>query len=54
MEKRGHLAKISESVDWKFELGAIMRKGWDEYGDACPAMLFENIKDFLNRSRDFP
>lgn len=46
LEKRGHLAKISQSVDWKFELGAIMRKGWDEYGDACPAMLFENIKDY--------
>ena len=46
LEADGQLARIKERVDWKFELGAILRRTWDMYGDASPALLFENIKDY--------
>jgi 3-polyprenyl-4-hydroxybenzoate decarboxylase len=28
------------------EIGAITRKTYDTYGDASPALLFENVKDY--------
>jgi len=46
LEDEGQLARVKAEVDWKHELGAVMRRGWDIYGDSCPAMLFENIKDY--------
>ncbi len=46
LEAEGQLARIQEEVNWKFELGAVLRRTWDIYGDASPALLFENIKGY--------
>ena len=46
LEAEGQLARVTEQVDWKFELGTILRRTWDIHGDASPAILFENIKDY--------
>lgn len=46
LEAENQLARIKEEVDWKYELGNIVRRTWDVYGDASPALLFENIKDY--------
>lgn len=46
LDEQGQLARITAEVDWDNELGAVMRRAWDTYGDACPALLFENIKDY--------
>jgi UbiD family decarboxylase len=46
LETMGHLARIHSQVDWNEELGAVTRRTYDVYGDASPALLFENIKDY--------
>ena len=46
LEAENQVARIKEQVDWKYELGTILRRTWDIYGDASPALLFENIKDY--------
>ena len=46
LEAENQLARIKEEVDWKYELGNIVRRTWDVYGDASPALLFENIKGY--------
>ena len=46
LETEGQLARVTEEVDWKYELGSVVRRTWDVYGDASPALLFENIKDY--------
>ena len=46
LEAEGQVARVTEQVDWKFELGTILRRTWDIHGDASPAILFENIKDY--------
>lgn len=46
LEAEGQVARVSAEVDWKFELSAVLRRTWDVYGDASPALLFENIKDY--------
>jgi len=46
LEKEGQLCRVTAEVDWRFELGAVVRKTWDEYGLSSPALLFENIKDY--------
>ena len=38
-------ASVPTEVDWKHEIGAIMRRVFDEEG---PAVLFENITDYPN------
>ncbi len=46
LDEENQLARITKEVDWKYEIGAITRRSWDAYGESCPALLFENIKDF--------
>jgi len=46
LEGKGHLAKVSVPVHWNQELGAIVRRTYDFYGDASPALLFDNIVDY--------
>lgn len=46
LEEVGQLARVTQQVDWKYELATILRRTWDVYGDASPALLFENIKDY--------
>lgn len=46
LEKEGEVAFVKEQVDYRNELAAIVRKTWDLYGDASPAILFENIKGY--------
>ena len=45
LEEEGQLVRVTQQVDWKYELATILRRTWDIYGDASPALLFENIKD---------
>ena len=46
LEAKGRLHKIRKEVDWSLELGAVIRRTWDTYGDAAPSLMFENIKDY--------
>ena len=46
LEERGQLSRVKGQVDWQYEMGHIIRRTWDVYGDASPAILFENIKDY--------
>ena len=46
LEEEGQLARVTAKVDWDEEMGTIARRAYDVYGDASPAMLFENIKDY--------
>jgi UbiD family decarboxylase len=46
LEAEGHLARVKSEVDWNEELGAVTRRTYDVYGDASPALLFENIRDY--------
>ncbi len=46
LEQEGQLARVKAEVDWDEEMGTITRRAYDVYGDASPAMLFENIKDY--------
>jgi len=46
LEAEGQLCRVKNEVHWKYELGAVLRKTWDEYGDAAPALIFENITDY--------
>lgn len=46
LEAEGQLCRVQQEVDWKYELGSVVRRTWDVYGDASPALLFENIKDY--------
>ncbi|HEM62347.1 MAG TPA: UbiD family decarboxylase, partial [Chloroflexi bacterium] len=46
LEQRGQLARVTSSVHWSEELGAVVRRAYDVYGEASPAMLFENIVDY--------
>ncbi len=46
LEAEGQLTRVQGEVDWKYELGSIVRRTWDVYGDASPALMFENIKDY--------
>ena len=46
LEEEGQLARVTAQVDWDEEMGTITRRAYDVYGDASPAMLFENIKDY--------
>ena len=47
IEKEGQLKRIRAEVDWDEEIGGITRKAFD-MKDRCPALLFENIKDYQN------
>jgi UbiD family decarboxylase len=40
----GELAEISAEVDWRYEIGGIVRKNLDLKG---PALLFKKINDTL-------
>lgn len=46
LEKAGQLSRVKAEVDWKYEFAQIVRRTWDFHGDASPALLFENIKDY--------
>src|SRR5574341_375507 len=46
LEAAGQLARVQTEVDWNCELAHITRRAWDTYGDAAPALLFENIKGY--------
>lgn len=46
LEAESQLTRVTAEVDWKYELGAIVRRTWDVYGDASPALLFTNIKGY--------
>ena len=46
LEAAGQLARVRAEVDWNCELAHITRRTWDTYGDAAPALLFENIKGY--------
>jgi 4-hydroxy-3-polyprenylbenzoate decarboxylase len=46
LEQEGQLARVTAPVDWNEEMGTIARRAYDVYGDASPALLFENIKDY--------
>lgn len=46
LEEEGQLARVSALVDWDEEMGTVTRRAYDVYGDASPALLFENIKDY--------
>ena len=46
LEDAGQLSRVTSEVDWKYELGAVLRKTWDSHGDASPALLFETIKNY--------
>lgn len=46
LEAESQLTRVTAEVDWKYELSAVVRKTWDTYGDASPALLFTNIKDY--------
>ena len=52
LEKDGQLLKVTEEVNWKYELGGWARKSID-LGDAGPALLFENLKDYPQGYRVF-
>jgi 4-hydroxy-3-polyprenylbenzoate decarboxylase len=39
----GQLAEVSAEVDWRYEIGGIVRKNLDRKG---PALLFKNIKEY--------
>ena len=43
LEKEKQLSRVKAKVDWKYELGAVVRKTFDMQG---PALLFESIKDY--------
>lgn len=43
LDKSKELARIKTEVDWKYELGGVVRKSFDMGG---PALLFENVKDY--------
>lgn len=46
LEEEGQLARVKAPVHWDEEMGTIARRSYDVYGDASPAMLFENICDY--------
>jgi len=46
LEVEGHLTRVKIPVHWDQELGAVARRTYDFYGDASPALLFENIVDY--------
>jgi len=46
LERQGQLARVRQKVHWNEELGGVVRRTYDVYGDASPALLFENIVDY--------
>jgi 4-hydroxy-3-polyprenylbenzoate decarboxylase len=44
----GQLVEIEEEVDWKFEMGCLIRRIFDIHGGG-PAMLFKNIKGYRDK-----
>ncbi|MBI2960800.1 MAG: UbiD family decarboxylase, partial [Betaproteobacteria bacterium] len=46
LEAAGQLGRVKAEIDWKYEFAQIVRRTWDTCGDASPALLFENIKDY--------
>ncbi len=46
LEQHGQLARVQRQVHWNEELGGVVRRAYDVYGEATPAMLFENIVDY--------
>lgn len=46
LESEGQVSRVQAPVHWNLELSAAVRRAYDVYGDAAPAMLFENIVDY--------
>jgi len=45
LKTKGHLVEVDEEVDWKFEMGCLIRRVFDIPGGG-PAVLFKNIKGY--------
>lgn len=48
LKRNGELVEIEEEVDWKFEMGCLIRRIFDIPGGG-PAVLFKNIKDYRDK-----
>ena len=48
LKTHGQLVEINEEVDWKFEMGCVIRRIFDIPGGG-PAVLFNNIKGYQNK-----
>lgn len=48
LKTNGQLVEINEEIDWKFEMGCIIRRIFDIPGGG-PAVLFNNIKGYQNK-----
>jgi 4-hydroxy-3-polyprenylbenzoate decarboxylase len=46
LEAEKHLTRVTGAVHWDKELSGVVRRMYDVYGDASPALLFENIVDY--------
>jgi 4-hydroxy-3-polyprenylbenzoate decarboxylase len=49
LKANGELVEIEEEVDWKFEMGCLIRRIFDISGGG-PAVLFKNIKGYKNKT----
>lgn len=48
LRDHGELVEIEEEVDWKYEMGCLIRRIFDIPGGG-PAVIFRNIKDYHNQ-----
>ena len=48
LRDHGELVEIKEEVDWKYEMGCVIRRVFDIPGGG-PAVLFKNIKGYRNK-----
>jgi len=48
LRENDQLMEIEEEVDWKFEMGCLIRRIFDIPGGG-PAVLFKNIKGYDNK-----
>jgi len=49
LKEHDQLIEIEEEVDWKFEMGCLIRRVFDIPGGG-PAVLFKNIKGYRNKA----
>ncbi|HNY25799.1 MAG TPA: UbiD family decarboxylase [Candidatus Sumerlaeota bacterium] len=48
LDEQGELQRVSQPVDWKYEIGRITRQSQGR--SSCPALLFENINGYAGFS----
>ncbi len=46
LDEEQHLTRVTEPVHWDRELAGVVRRTFDVYGDASPALLFETIEGY--------